>query len=143
MTILDDDTAGSDGDSRGADDRRGGQSASYTVVLDTRPSRRRNALRLTIPSNTDVTANPDRLRFTANNWDDPQTVTVTAARDHDAVDDDATITHTVTSASDQYDGLPTDDVTVTVTDDDTAGVTISETALEIEEGATSTTTRWC
>ena len=138
VTILDDDTAGvtvtpvelTIGE---------GATSSYTVVLDTRPSRR---VTVTIgdPSNTDVTVSPGQLRFAARNWDDPQTVTVTAARDHDAVDDDATITHTVTSHFDQYDGLPTDDVTVTVTDVDIAGVTISETALEIEEGATGTYT---
>ena len=138
VTILDDDTAGvtvtpvelTIGE---------GATSSYTVVLDTRPSRD-VGVTINDPSNTDVTANPDRLRFTARNWDDPQTVTVTAARDHDAVDDDATITHTVNSASDQYDGLPTDDVTVTVTDDDTAGVSISKTSLDIGEGATSSYT---
>ena len=138
VTILDDDTAGVTVTPLELTINEGATS-SYTVVLDSTPTWR-NATVTINPANTDVTVNPGRLTFTNQDWEEPQVVTVTAIHDHDAVDEEVTITHTVTSDLDQYDGLPTDDVTVTVTDVDTAGVTISETALEIEEGATGTYT---
>ena len=111
-----------------------GATATYTVVLDTRPSR--NVTVTIIDSlNTEVTAEPGALTFTPTNWHTPKTVTVAAAHDGDAIDEaTTTITHTVSSAFEEYDGLSADSVTVTVTDDESVGVTISETSLSMEEG---------
>ena len=98
-----------------------GQSETYTVVLGHRPA---GDVTVTLGgvSNTDLTLSDSTLTFTQTNWNAPQTVTVTAAHDGDALDDTVTITHTVASA------------------DDTAGVTISETSLTILEGNTGTYT---
>ena len=54
-----------------------GSTGTYTVKLDTQPS---GDVTVTIndPSNTDVTADPATLTFTVQNWQTPQTVTVTA-----------------------------------------------------------------
>jgi len=67
------------------------------------------------------------LTFTDSNWDETQTVTVTA------VDDDvaegshsSTITHSATSSDSNYNGISIGNVTAAITDNDTAGVDITE-----------------
>ena len=138
VTILDDDTAGVTVTPLELTINEGATS-SYTVVLDSTPTWG-NATVTINPANTDVTVNPGQLTFTKDNWSEHQIVTVTAIHDHDAVDEEVTITHTVTSAFDQYNNLTADSVTVNVTDIDTEGVSISETSLNIPEGATSSYT---
>ena len=74
-----------------------GDSATYTAVLDTEPT---DTVTVTFSSdNEDVTvdtstANND-LMFTAEDWDTPRTVMVSAAADDDTVNDTATISHAV------------------------------------------------
>ena len=125
-----------------------GGSATYTVKLNTRPSA--DVAIIIADDNPDVTAdtdaatsgNQDRLTFTPANWSTPQTVTVAAAHDADAVNDKAQLRYTVSSgnASGPYSGLAADGVAVTVTDDDDAGVTVSETTLTVAEGGDNTYT---
>ena len=125
-----------------------GGSATYTVALTTQPSA--NVAIIIADDNPDVTAdtdaatsgNQDRLTFTPANWSTPQTVTVAAAHDADAVNDKAQLRYTVSSdnASGPYSGLAAAGVAVTVTDDDTAGVTVSETTLTVAEGGSATYT---
>ena len=125
-----------------------GGSATYTVKLNTRPSA--DVAIIIADDNPDVTAdtdaatsgNQDRLTFTPANWSTPQTVTVAAAHDADAVNDKAQLRYTVSSgnASGPYSGLAADGVAVTVTDDDDAGVTVSETTLTVDEGGDNTYT---
>ena len=96
VTINDNDTAGVTISETSLDIREGA-TATYTVVLDTRPSR---DVTVTIhdPANTEVTAEPASRTFTPNNWNVAKTVTVTAGHDSDGIDEDATtITHTVSS----------------------------------------------
>ena len=115
-----------------------GNSDTYEVVLDTRPSRN---VTVTIhdPANTEVTAEPASRTFTPDNWNVAKTVTVTAGHDSDGIDEGATtITHTVSSTFEQYDGLEADDVTVTVTDDDVPAVEVSfgSATYPVDEGDT-------
>ena len=70
---------------------------------------------------------PASLRFTADNWDDAQTVTVEAAQDADADNDAATIAHTGNGGDYRNVAGPT--VDVTVADDETASTTV---ALSVE-----------
>ena len=134
VTINDNDTAGVTVDPTALTIEEGA-TKTYTVVLDSTPTWRNATVTINDPANPEITAEPDSLTFTENNWNEPQNVTVTAGQDSDATDEVATeITHTVTSAFAQYNGLTADSVTVTVTDDDTAGVSISKASLEIEEG---------
>ena len=111
---------------------------TYTVVLDTQPT---DPVTVTIAdptANTDVTANPASLRFTASNWDTEQTVTVSAAEDADSTRDTATVRHTVSGGD--YGGVTASSVAVTVTDNETPGVTVTPLSLTVGEGGTNTYT---
>ena len=76
------------------------------------------------------------LTFTTSNWNAPQTVTVTASQDADAVDDKVTLTHT--GREGEYEGL-TKDLPVIVDDDETAMVLLSPESLDLVEGAAGLT----
>ncbi len=115
-----------------------GGDGTYTVVLNTKPTA---DVTVTIndPSNTDVTIDPVTLTFTSENWDEPQTVTVTAAEDDDELHETATVTHTVSGGN--YDSVTPSDLTVIVHDDDgTPGVTLSDSSLTVAEGGEVTYT---
>ena len=115
-----------------------GGDGTYTVVLNTKPTA---DVTVTIndPSNTDVTIDPVTLTFTPENWDEPQTVTVTAAEDDDELHETATVTHTVSGGD--YDSVTPSDLTVIVHDDDgTPGVTLSDSSLTVAEGGEVTYT---
>ena len=86
------------------------------MVLDSQPTA---AVTVTVngASGTDLTVSPASLTFATTNWDQPQTVTVSAAEDEDAVADDAvTLTHTARDGG--YDGVTGDSVTVAIAEDD-------------------------
>ena len=68
------------------------------------------------PSNTDLTVQPETLTFTPDNWDVPQTVTVTCAEDDDAVDDKSVVAHTVSGVD--YACVRASFVSINVTDND-------------------------
>ena len=111
-----------------------GSSASYTVVLNTEPTAD-VTVAIQVPDNAEIAVDETELTFTAEDWDQAQTVTVTAAQDADAVaDDPVVLTHAVSGGD--YEGVTTADVEVAIIEDDTAGGTISITALEVPEGDT-------
>ena len=140
VTVTDDDSVGVTISDTSLDMEEG-DSAAYTVVLTSEPA---GDVTVAIEGITDTDLSPDNasLIFTAQNWSIPQTVTVTAEHDNDAVDEpQVTITHSVSSTDDPtYDGLNVGSIVVTVTDDDTVGVTVTPTELTIDEGASSTYT---
>ena len=97
----------------------GGQD-TFTVVLDAQPL---NDVRIDLSSsNTDEgTVAPNVLTFTADDWDTPQTVTVTGVEDDGTVDGDVDYminTSAANSADADYNGMASDDVSVTNTDND-------------------------
>ena len=109
-----------------------GGANSYTLVLGSRPTGD-VTVGVTLPAGTDLTLNKTTLTFTADNWDDAQTVTVTAAEDDDAVTDaGVTLTHTVSGGG--YGSTTVPDVEVSITENDTAGIVLSETGLTVTEG---------
>ena len=131
VTIIEDDTASVTISTDALEVLEGG-SQSYTVVLDTEPAAD-VTVEIQAPADADMAVDQTALTFTADNWNTPQTVTVTAAHDDDAVaDDPVTITHTVSGGD--YDTVIAKDVEVTITEDDTPGVSISVTTLELAEG---------
>ena len=131
VTITEDDTAGVT-ISTDALEVSEGSSQSYTVVLDTEPAADVMVV-VAVPEGAEVAVSPLTLTFTADNWNTPQTVAVTAAQDDDAIDDDpVTLTHAVSGGD--YEGVTAADVEVSIIEDDTPGVTVSETALTIPEG---------
>ena len=95
LTIVDDDTRGLTASESDTLTVTEGGTASYTVVLDSKPT-------------DDVTVTPEvaddagadisvsaAVTFTPRDWDVPQTVTVTAEVGDDAAEGSARITHTV------------------------------------------------
>ena len=116
-----------------------GGTGTYTVVLDSKPA---SAVTVSMfaPAGTDLSVDILPV-FTASNWDEPQTVTVTAGEDEDKEDDIDTIAHRTASADSGYHDLTVDGVEVTVTDNDAgAGVRVTPTGLTIEEGEEGTYT---
>ena len=119
-----------------------GGSASYTVVLTSRPS-------ATVYVNVagaadDVRVSRTRVSFSTSNWDREQTVTVSLAEDDDAVQEAAvTLTHTVTGA-DEYENPPTGQeftispVAVTLNENDKRGVMAMPTSLTVAAGSSGT-----
>ena len=74
------------------------------------------------------------LTFTADNWNTPQTVTVTAHHDADAVDDDPVVLTHIVSGGD-YENVAAADVEVTITEDDTTrGLRIGNGVDDYAEG---------
>ena len=111
-----------------------GETGTYEVVLTAEPE-----------GYVDVTAASDdtsavvvsgaTLRFTADDWDTAQTVTVEAVEDDDARDENVTITHDVSGYGRVTAAAG---VTVTVIDNDEAGVRVTPERLTLEEGETGT-----
>ena len=135
VTVTDDDTPGVTVSPASLTVGEGG-TGRYTVRLDTQPT---GEVTVAISSdNTDATASPSSLTFTATNWSSAQTVTVTAGQDDDAANDTATLTHDPSGAD--YDFVSNAELAVTVTDDDTRGVTVTPTSLTVNEGGTNTYT---
>ena len=90
-----------------------GRSGSYTVVLDEQPSAR---VTITVGgASGEVTVSPTLLTFSTGNWDNAQTVTVSAGADEDAVDDRVTLTHSAMGGG--YASVLIASVRVMVTDD--------------------------
>ena len=123
----------------GADDANQG---TYTLVLDTRPTGCTNGVGVSVASgNPDVTPEPTALTFTPDDWNAPQTVTVTAEQDDDGIDDRATLRHTVTTACAAA-GYPATlavpSVEVAVDDDDDAPPPAGDVPTEVRAEATAT-----
>ena len=118
---------------------------TYTVVLDSEPSGGTVTIGVASGDTTIAGVAPATLTFTASNWDEPQTVTVSAVPDGIDNPDDrrtAAITHTVAATGTDYDGAIASDLTVTVNDDDGAPTLSinSPSVTEVDEGATATLT---
>ncbi len=103
-----------------------GDSASFTVVLRSEPT-----ADVTITVTGDATegeVSPTTLTFSANNWNEPQGVTVTGVDDHVA---DGNVTYTlltdVSSGDSDYNDYQLPALTVTNVDDDEPGITVTPT----------------
>ena len=137
VTVTDNDTRGVTVTPTSLTISEGG-SGMYTVKLNTQPS---GDVTVTVndpTDNTDVTTGLASLTFRTTDWDEAQTVMVSAAEDDDSTQDRATVTHTVSGGD--YDGVTADSVAVTVTDNDTPGVTVTPPSLTVGEGSTGTYT---
>ena len=95
---------------------REGGSGSYEVALTTQPG---GQVIVTPEGQGDVTASPRSLTFMRDNWDEAQTVTLTAAPDGDADTDRVNVMNRATGA--EYGGVSAS-VAVTVRDTDGAAV---------------------
>ncbi len=111
-----------------------GGNNTFTVKLVTRPSSN-VTVRLTQPSNSDLTLTPASLVFTDSNWNSTQTVTITAGEDEDVADDSVDIT--LTASGGGYDNV-TGTASVSVFDNDVARISLSLTRLALNEGGVGT-----
>ena len=147
LTITDDDTRGvtvaggplsmAEVDNTETDDKE--HQASYTVVLDSEPT---DDVRIDISAPDMVTLNAEKLTFTPSNWNQAQTVTVTAVNDTADNPGDirtGTITHTVVAGSSDYSGETAASVVVTVNDDD-GEPALSINSPSVTEGNSGTRT---
>jgi hypothetical protein len=120
-----------------------GQQAIFTVVLDAPPT---NDVNIDVSSSdtTEGTVSPSTLTFTVDNWDVPQTVTVTGVDDPDI---DGAITYSVVlapavSTDTLYNGLNPVDVSVVNVDDESGGYVVTPTSglVTTEAGGQATFT---
>ncbi|MDE0129318.1 MAG: hypothetical protein OXQ86_07120 [Gammaproteobacteria bacterium] len=99
-----------------------GASSSYRVALASRPAGEA-LVRLELAGDKDVTTADTELRFTPENWDSPQSVTVSGVEDADAENDIASIEHVL--RVDGSEGSETALLEVEVADTDTASTQIA------------------
>ena len=118
-----------------------GRSRSFTVRLNTKPSRdvevrvegmSGSDLTVTGPGNADLGAG-GVLSFTETDWNAAQTVTVAAGPDDDAADDMATLTLRASGAD--YGAAPPAEVAVAVEDDETAALEVAGSPVTVQENA--------
>ena len=116
-----------------------GESATYTVKLNTEPSGPVTVTLTPAPDNSELTLAPASLAFDTGDWGTARTVTVTASHDDDAIADPPFAIAHAASGGD-YAGVvsSTDPLEVTVTEDDMEGFAVVPTALTVAEEATGT-----
>lgn len=109
----------------------GGATDTYTLSLTSQPSANVTINLSSLPT-SQVTAAPASITFTTSNWNQPQTITLTAVNDsvfeNELV---ATVSHSITSTDTNYASLVPSPVSVTVTDNDPL---IAPTSLPINYG---------
>ena len=109
-----------------------GSSASYTVVLDSEPTAD-VTVAVQAPEDTEVAVDATELTFTTEDWNQAQTVTVTAAQDDDAVDDDTVVlTHEVRGGN--YDTVTAASVAVTILEDDMSALSVANAMASEGDG---------
>ena len=112
-----------------------GGSSSYTVELSSPPTAE-VTVTVSAPEAdlTILSAEPRTLRFTPEDWDQPQTVTLAAGYDADTADDTVTLTHAGEGGG--YDAAAAKLVVVMITDTESrAELLVAPTSISIREGA--------
>ena len=112
-----------------------GATAVYRVQLATEPSTR-VTVEISGTVNTDLATDKTSLTFTSTDWNIPQSIRVTAARDDDAATDaKATLNHAAMGA--EYDSVMAD-ISVTIVENDADGFIVTDTAGDPLAGDTLT-----
>src|SRR6056297_43265 len=129
VTNLDNDEAGvTVSPTSGLETTEDGGTATFNLVLDSEPT---HNVEITKDSNdeSEGTVSPANITFTASNWDQPQTITITGVDDDvDDGDQPYAITFSTSSSDSNYNTIDVDIVTVTNLDDDEADFTVNPTA---------------
>jgi hypothetical protein len=137
---VDDETAGVTVSAVSGSTTEAGDSATFTVVLNSEPTAN-VVLALATTDATEGTASPASLTFTPTNWRSPRTVTVTGVDDRVA---DGNQLYAIrfmpaTSTDSDYAGVRPADVAVTNLDDDTAGIIVGPASRHTTESAGTAT----
>ena len=114
-----------------------GDTRTYTVKLNTQPTAATVTVSISVPSGSDLTVDKPSLTFTQDDWNDAQTVEVTAEEDHDAANDEVVLRHR--GSGGDYSGVR-GELNVTVTDDDEPGAMVSTETLSVPEGGNNSYT---
>lgn len=118
-------------------------STTFTVVLDAAPSSPPVRLDFTPEFADEGVVSPEFYVFTADNWYQPVTITVTGVDD---VIDDGDISYalstSITTSDVSYGALTVDDLTITNVDDDQVQIIVepTENLITKEDGSTATFT---
>ncbi|OQY43197.1 MAG: hypothetical protein B6242_15145 [Anaerolineaceae bacterium 4572_78] len=109
----------------------------YTIVLNSEPT---STVIITMTHDSEIIMSDTELAFTADNWDMPQPITVTAINDNwdETTPHTSTIAHFIQSDDPLYSKQILMNVYAVITDDDIVGVTISPTLFMLNEGDTDT-----
>ena len=135
VTVRDNDTAGVVAPAT-VTVTEGGVGVGYPVRLASKPTVDVTVTIGGVPHD-DITLDNTTLTFTSDNWDIPQTVTVTAVDDDEEEDDETVrLTHNTASTDDDYDDVAVVAITtVTVRDNDTAvAVSFGASSYSVAEG---------
>lgn len=110
----------------------GAAAQTYSIVLDYLPTA---DVTISLTENSaDFSLSTTSITFTAVNWDEAQTISVTAVDDAFVEETEtSSISHTFASADARYNGLAVNDVTVSVTDNDQPTVGFAENARTVTE----------
>jgi hypothetical protein len=136
VKILDNDTAGVLITPTGGstDVAEGGATDTYSVVL-TSEIWFDVIVTINPSSPAQVSTSPVKLTFDFDNWNIPQTVTVTAVDDNISEGNHTSvITHSVTSREEEYDGVSAPSVTVNITDNEPPNTPIGSTTVQSSSG---------
>ena len=118
-----------------------GTSEDYTLALTSQPAAAVTISVTRQSGDADLSASPNELTFTAQNWSTPQEVRVSAAADADDRDGTAVFAHAATSTDGNYHEFDVDSVEAVERDSDRAiGVTLSVDNVTVPEGGTATWT---
>lgn len=104
-----------------------GESKTYTLKLSMAPAANLT-VNLASGNNAKMTVSPASINITTANWNNPQTITVTALEDDDAQNE--AVFATATSA-----GLPTLQITVSITDNDSLKIVPQASYVNVNEGS--------
>ncbi len=114
----------------------GGSSKAYDIVLTTRPA---DDVVIEFAVDAQVSLGAETLRFTPDDRDQPQSVSVTAV--DDSIDESSApathtsyISHGVASDDIQYNSLPANGITINIEDNDDAAIIVTDRELSISEG---------
>ena len=109
--------------------------AEYTVRLS-RPPNGDVTVRIVPTTDSDISVDDDELTFTTSDWDETQTVTISAASDSDTSNDIAILAHRATGGGYNTSRL----VGVTIIDDDSENRSIVLNTMSLRIGAGETDT---
>ncbi|MCY2985438.1 MAG: GEVED domain-containing protein [Planctomycetota bacterium] len=146
VTNVDDDTRGVSVTKTGENTSEAGGQSTFTVKLLSRPLFRNNASAFSIPVSssdpTEGTVSVSSLRFTFDNWDIPQTVTVTGVDDTEA---DGNVNYSIilgqivadNNESVDYAGIDPEDVALSNLDNDSPTLDFGDAPNKTQSGFAS------
>ena len=113
-----------------------GTARPYGVALSAQP---RSAVTVALTTDGVLTVDPGGLTFTARDWNDAQTVVVTAVDNIDTGDAAATVTHAVSGGGFGFDGLGPVELAVSIRDDESPGLSVADITVAEDASAATVT----